>query len=178
MPNQANTDISVLAMRKTDISQIVRAFREANWPKSHALFENYLEEQGVGERYIWIALYLDQVAGYITLKRISLYQHFSNQHIPEIADLNVLPNYRNLGVGSRLLNTAEQKARDHSNRVGIGVGLYGGHDGGYGAAQRLYVKSGYIPDGKGVTYAYHQADPHRQYQLDDDLILWFIKTLD
>ncbi|MGN6671390.1 MAG: GNAT family N-acetyltransferase [Candidatus Nucleicultricaceae bacterium] len=178
MPNREKTDISVHAMHKADISKIVRAFEEANWPKSHSLFEDYLKEQETGERYVWIARYLDQFAGYVTLKRISLYQHFSNQHIPEIADLNVLPNYRNLGIGACLLNTAEQKARDHTNRVGIGVGLYGGHDGGYGAAQRLYVKRGYIPDGKGVTYAYHQAAPYRQYQLDDDLILWFIKTLD
>ena len=32
-----------------------------------------------------------------------------------------------------------------------GGGLYAGADGGYGAAQMLYVKRGYITDGKGVT---------------------------
>ncbi len=61
--------------------------------------------------------------------------------------------------------------------VGIGVGLYAGEDGGYGAAQRLYVKRGYIPDGKGVTYNYHPTTPGNNYSLDDDLILWFTKKL-
>ncbi|HCE6154635.1 TPA: N-acetyltransferase, partial [Legionella pneumophila] len=61
--------------------------------------------------------------------------------------------------------------------VGIGVGLYGGHDGGYGQAQRLYVNRGYIPDGLGVTYGYKPTVPGQTYPLDDDLILWFTKKL-
>lgn len=39
------------------------------------------------------------------------------------------------------------EAATKSAAIGIGVGLYAGEDGGYGAAQRLYVKRGYIPDG-------------------------------
>ena len=36
--------------------------------------------------------------------------------------------------------------------IGLGVGLYGGEMVGYSAAQRLYIKSGYIPTSNGVTY--------------------------
>ena len=61
--------------------------------------------------------------------------------------------------------------------VGIGVGLYAGEDGGYGAAQRLYIKRGYIPDGQGVTYNYEPTMPGNSYPLDDDLVLWFLKRL-
>ena len=42
------------------------------------------------------------------------------------------------GVGSMLLDIAEKEAAIKSDVVGIGVGLYAGHDGGYGSAQRLY----------------------------------------
>ncbi len=72
---------------------------------------------------------------------------------------------------------AEQEAAKQCDTVGIGVGLYAGEDGGYGAAQRLYVNRGYIPDGKGITYNYKPAKPGVSYTLDDDLILWFIKKL-
>ncbi len=76
-----------------------------------------------------------------------------------------------------LLDIAESKAATRQDTVGIGVGLYAGEDGGYGSAQRLYVKRGYIPDGKGVTYNYHPTTPGKSYFLDDDLVLWFTKTL-
>lgn len=65
-------------------------------------------------------------------------------------------------------------AKEH---VGIGVGLYGGSDGGFGQAQRLYIKRGYIPDGLGVTYDYKSVVPGKMVCLDDDLILWFTKKV-
>lgn len=77
-------------------------------------------------------------------------------HVPEVMDLNVLPSFR---------------------KMGIGVGLYAGEDGGYGEAQRLYIKRGYIPDGKGVTYNYQPAIPGNSYPLDDGLVLMCRKKL-
>jgi GNAT superfamily N-acetyltransferase len=118
-----------------------------------------------------------EFAGYVTLKWQSLYSSFRDQNIPEIMDLNVLPPFCRCGIGSMLLETAEKEAVIRSNIVGIGTGLYAGKDGGYGAAQRLYAKSGYIPDGKGVTYNYQPIIPGNSYPLDDDLVLWFTKKL-
>jgi ribosomal protein S18 acetylase RimI-like enzyme len=82
-----------------------------------------------------------------------------------------------MGIGSMLLDAAEKQAATRSDTIGIGVGLYVGEDGGYGAAQKLYVKRGYIPDGKGVTYNYEPTIPGNSYALDDDLVLWFTKRL-
>ncbi len=99
---------------------------------------------------MWVAFYTGQFAGYVTLKWVSHYQSFKDQHIPEIMDLNVLPPYRNKGIGTQLLEVAEQLAATQSPIVGLGVGLYDD----YGSAQKLYIKKGYIPDGHGVTYNY------------------------
>ena len=58
--------------------------------------------------------------------------------------------------------------------AGIGVGLHPG----YNQAQRLYVKRGYIPDGRGVTYRDRYVEEGTQVVLDDDLVLHFTKSLD
>ncbi len=119
----------------------------------------------------------NQFAGYVTLKWQSQYPSFKAENIPEIMDLNVLPAFRKMGIGSLLLDRAEKEAATRSKVVGIGVGLYAGADGGYGPAQRLYVKRGYIPDGKGVTYNYEPTILGNSYPLDDELVLFFTKKL-
>ncbi len=172
-----SSKISIRKLSASDIPTIVNAFQKINWSKPVSLFAQYLSEQEIGERLIWLAFVENHFAGYVTLKWQSLYQSFRNQNIPEIIDLNVLPNYRKFGVGSYLLQTAEQTAAERRDTIGIGVGLYAGEDGGYGAAQRLYIKRGYIPDGNGVTYNYQPAIPYNNYSLDDDLVLWLIKKL-
>nr|WP_106225324.1 GNAT family N-acetyltransferase [Legionella pneumophila] len=174
-PQQANVIIKVLEL--SEIPILVNAFQKANWQKPASLFEAYYQEQQKFLRVVWVAYFREQIAGYVTLKWISQYQSFAHQQIPEIMDLNVLPSFRKQGVGTALLQAAEEKAASESDVVGIGVGLYGGHDGGYGQAQRLYVNRGYIPDGLGVTYGYKPTVPGQVYPLDDDFILWFTKKL-
>jgi ribosomal protein S18 acetylase RimI-like enzyme len=172
-----SSELAVRFLLREDIGKLVKAFHAVGWLKSTDLFETYLKEQESLERLIWLACFEDQMAGYITLKWESLYPSFKEQNIPEIMDLNVLPYARNRGVGSTLLDTAEKEAATRCNTIGLGVGLYAGHDGGYGSAQRLYIKRGYIPDGKGVTYGYNSTTPGMSYPLDDDLILWLTKVL-
>lgn len=160
-----------------DVAVISEAFNQIGWHKPTSLFEGYLNEQKADERLVWVAHFKGEFAGYVTLKWQSQYPSFKAQNIPEIMDLNVLPAFRKMGIGSLLLDTAEKEAATKSQTIGIGVGLYAGADGGYGAAQRLYIKCGYIPDGKGVTYNYEPTVPGNSYPLDDDLVLWFTKKL-
>ena len=162
---------------ESDIPVIVPSFEEHHWPKPEETFKEYLLEQQAGGRVVWIANVDNKFAGYITLTWWSQYQSFRDCQIPEIMDLNVLPPFRRIGIGLKLLVTAESEAATRSDVVGIGVGLYGGDDGGYGLAQRLYVKSGYIPDGRGVTYNYQPVVPGDCMPCDDDLVLWFTKRL-
>lgn len=174
--NRTN-DILIRPFIREDIVAISESFNQIGWNKPPSLFEEYLKEQEAGERFVWVAHVYDQFAGYITLKWQSGYPSFKAENIPEIMDLNVLPHYRKMGVGSLLLDCVEKEAATKSQIIGIGVGLYAGSDGGYGAAQRLYIKRGYIPDGKGVTYNYEPTVPGNSYPLDDELVLWFTKKL-
>jgi GNAT superfamily N-acetyltransferase len=170
-------DVLTRPLIREDIAAISEAFNEIGWNKPATLFERYLKEQEAGERLVWVTHFKGEFAGYVTLKWQSQYPSFKAQSIPEIMDLNVLPSFRKMGVGSLLLDRAEKEAVTRSDTIGIGVGLYVGEDGGYGPAQKLYVKRGYIPDGKGVTYNYEPTIPGNSYALDDDLVLWFTKRL-
>lgn len=161
-------EIVIKSLELIDIPILVDAFQKASWQKPASL---------QSERVIWLAYFQDQIVGYVTLKWKSQYEPFAHQKIPEIMDLNVLPSFRKQGIGGILLKVAEEKAAIHHDVVGLGVGLYAGFDGGYGQAQRLYVKRGYYPDGLGVTYGYKPTVPGDVYPLDDDLILWFTKKL-
>ncbi|MCZ4721563.1 GNAT family N-acetyltransferase [Legionella pneumophila] len=169
--------IVIKTLELSDIPVLVDVFQKSNWQKPASLFEAYYQEQQQSERVVWVAYVQGKIAGYVTLKWISHYEPFAQKGIPEIMDLNVLPSFRKLGIGSALLTAAEEKASSQCDVVGIGVGLYGGPDGGYGQAQRLYVKRGYLPDGLGVTYDYKPTVPGQTYPLDDDFILWFTKKI-
>lgn len=170
-------NLSIRELEEKDITLIVDAFKAANWDKPTSLFQKYFNEVTSNKRNVWLAFTQGEFAGYITLNWNSSYEYFKASHIPEIMDLNVMPSYRKIGIGSMLLDIAEKEASTKSDTVGIGVGLYAGSDGGYGAAQRIYVKRGYVPDGKGITYNYQAVTPGKSYKVDDDLVLWFTKKL-
>ena len=163
--------IEIKLLQQEDIPLLVSAFKAANWPKSSSLFEQYLAEQQTQQRLIWVAYQNGNPAGYVTLKWRSDYPPFQENHIPEIADFNILPQYRRQGVGTLLLNQVETIAFEQAAVIGIGVGLYAD----YGAAQRLYILRGYVPNGLGVTYQYQVVKPGENVCLDDNLILWFTK---
>lgn len=159
-----------------DIPVIVEGFVKSGWTlKPAQLFEHYLEEQNHNQRQCWVAYRDDEFAGYVTLNVTgqSNYPPFAQAHIPEIGDLNVLPAFRKCGIGTALLEKCEQQAATKSDVVGIGVGLYPD----YGAAQRLYVKRGYIPDGHGIAYDAKTVTAHKAYPVDDRLVLYFTKQL-
>ena len=91
-----------------------------------------------------------------------------------IVDFSVLQKCQCKGIGHRLMDVAEQLAAQRSDTITLGVGLSRE----YGAAQRIYAKRGYIPDGSGVWYQNRQCV---QYEttctVDDDLVLYLSKKL-
>jgi GNAT superfamily N-acetyltransferase len=165
--------IKIQELNISDVESLVLSFAKVNWHKPKELFEQYLQEQYEDKRLIWVTYLDDQIAGYITLVWQSKYLSFYKNQIPEIKDLNVLPSFRNLGIGLKLLKIAENTAQQKSNIIGIGVGLYAG----YAAAHRLYIKNGYIPDGQGIAYNDQTLNFGAETILDDNLVLFFTKKI-
>ncbi|HXF90448.1 MAG TPA: GNAT family N-acetyltransferase [Candidatus Nitrosotenuis sp.] len=165
--------VDIRLLTADDIAGIVQAYAAYGKKRPAKIFENYLKEQNQNKRLVWLAFDGETFAGLVTLKWQSKYKSFRDQQIPEIKDFNVLPPFRQKGIGSALLETAERAARERSPIVGLCVGLY--HD--YGDAQQLYVKRNYIPDGFGITYNYRYIKPGDKFDPEDALSLWFTKKL-
>ena len=85
----------------------------------------------------------------------------------------VLEKYRRHGIGTKLMDVAEEVASKYADTVYLGVGLHSG----YGSAQRMYVKRGYIPDGSGVWFKDGVCAPYGECCNDDELVLYMAKVL-
>jgi GNAT superfamily N-acetyltransferase len=166
-------DVSIRRLCRDDTQVIAGAFALLGWSKTVEQYERYLAEQEAGSRVCYVAEQRGQFAGYCTLLWESSYEPFLQAGIPEVNDLNVLPDFRNQGIGNALLDAVESTAGDRSRSVGLGVGLY--RD--YGAAQRIYVRRGYLPDGQGVMYANKPVTPGDTIRIDDDALLMFTRTI-
>jgi GNAT superfamily N-acetyltransferase len=112
-------------------------------------------------------------AGYVTIFWTSSYESFREKNIPEIMDFNVLPEFRRQGIGTQLMDEVEREIAKISPIAGIGVGMTPD----YGAAQRLYVLRGYVPDGLGLYYRDHHVNYGEEVVIDDDLTLCLTKKL-
>ena len=131
-----------------------------------ATFRAYLSAQQAGTRSVHLAICGGQVAGYVTLLWSADDPVLRELGIPEIADLRVREEFRGRGIGTALLDLVEVEAATRSDCVGLNVGLHSG----YGAAQRLYVRRGYLPDGSGVVVEGEVVPEGATIRLDDDPI--------
>jgi GNAT superfamily N-acetyltransferase len=140
----------------------------------HGYFEKCFEEQKEARRVIFIAENEGHPLGYAQVNWQPIYRPFRRLGIPELQDLNVIPEARRQGLGAKLVAACEQAARDQGcAEMGISVGVHAG----FGAAQRLYVRLGYVPDGAGVSHDDVPVPPGEMRAVDDLLTLKLVKTL-
>jgi GNAT superfamily N-acetyltransferase len=165
--------ISIARLTDADIPEIAAAFATLGWNKPASQYWNYLDQQTKNERMVLVARMDGVFSGYVTLLFESHHGEFEAIGAPEIADFNVLPSYRNRGIGSALMDAIEEEARSKNSMVGIAVGLTAD----YGAAQRMYVKRGYIPTGAGLFADGTAPSYDEQVTVDDGLLLTFTKKL-
>lgn len=165
--------VIIRPMLPQDIEAFPAAFAAQGWPgKTEALFQRYYRQQEAGERKVFVAEAEGVPAGYATLLPQAPQGPFAGKGIPCVCDFNVLERFQRRGIGNALLAAIEDHARARGPALCLGVGLYRG----YGAAQRLYARRGYLPDGSGVWYEDEQVVPGRAYPVDDELVLYLCKT--
>lgn len=157
-----------------DLAGLLRIAADVGAWHEGGYFERCLSEQQTEKRVILVAESGDALMGYAQLVWSPEYPPFKRLGIPEIQDLNVVPLVRRQGLGGRLVAACEELVRmSCKQEIGIAVGL----DSSFGAAQRLYVKKGYVPDGAGVCYDDVPSRAGELRPVDGQLTLKFIKTL-
>ena len=166
------TTCSIRKMQESDIKDLSRGFISQGWPSREEILTRYFKEQESGEREVLVAEFDGAVAGYVTILPFAKHGPFAEVY-PELSDFNVFELFRNQGIGNQLLEEAEQGVKRFSGTVCLGVGLHLG----YGPAQRLYIRRGYIPDGTGVWYRNKPLEMGASCQNDNDLVLYLSKDL-
>ncbi len=165
--------LSIRFLQKKDAPIIHQSFKNQEWNKPVSQYEKYFQEQVEGVRTVLIAEIEGVLAGYLTIMWRSNYEPFQAKNIPEIVDFNVFIKFQRQGIGNALMDAAEIQIKQISSTAGIGVGLIKD----YGAAQVLYVKRGYVPDGRGIILDNHPLSYGDLVTLGDDPILYFTKEL-
>ena len=166
------TTCSIRKMQESDIKDLSRGFISQGWPGREEILARYFLEQECGEREVLVAEVKDALAGYITILPSAKHGPFVEIY-PELSDFNVFEPFQNQGIGNLLMEEAEKRVKLTSDKVTLGVGLHSG----YGPAQRLYIKRGYIPDGTGVWYQNHQPAMNAVCEDIGELVLYLSKNL-
>lgn len=165
--------LTVREMTGNDSPTIAEAFRAQGWNKTQDQYEKYHREQMEGKRTVLVAELNGEFAGYLTIVWESRYAPFRDAGIPEIVDFNVLAGRQRKGIGTTLMDKAEAMVSEKSMVAGIGVGL----DSDFGAAQVMYARRGYIPDGRGIQYDGKQLRFGDRTTVDYSLCMYFTKKL-
>ena len=166
------TTCLIRTMQTSDVKELSQGFINQGWPGREEILARYFLEQECGEREVLVAEVKGALAGYITILPYAKQGPFAEIY-PELSDFNVFGPFQNQGIGNLLMEEAEKRVKLISDKVTLGVGLHSG----YGPAQRLYIKRGYIPDGSGVWYQNHRPSMDATCEDIGDLVLYLSKDL-
>lgn len=170
--------IAIRLMQANDICNISIAEDDSSG-SSKDYFEQQLNWQKDGESFALLAFFDGQIAGCVFLFQKCRWGGLRNLGLPSIVDLYVMERYRKSGVGTALLYVAEDMAAQYNDKIYLNVPINSAH----GAAQKLYMKRGYVPDGSGL---YHDPDGNGHCEVcpvnamcmnDDNLTLCLVKAL-
>ena len=166
--------IIIKAAENKDLQILNDLADQLDTPKLDGYFETCLVDQAAGRREIFLIFFQNEAAGYVIFNRAPRYSLYKRLNIPEIQDLNTVPVYRQRGLATQLIHYCEDMARSEGfEQIGISVGLHKS----FGAAQRIYCKLGYVPDGYGVTYDREFVQAGELRPVDDLLCLMMVKDL-
>lgn len=168
----SDDNLVIRKMMKEDIDTICKSDNDTSDGNS-AYLQNQIDNQNRGDSVALLALLDGKAAGYTFIYYKCKWGGLGNQGVPGIVDLVVFPPYRNKGVASKLMDMAEDIARLKSDKVYLDVCL----NSDYGSAQRLYIKRGFVPDGKGVYYKEKICSINGICKNDDELTLCLVKSL-
>lgn len=160
-------------MAPQDAERLAAAERLQGWHVTAEKYNLHIRDRQEERCVSMVAELSGEPVGYVNLYWEPESGPFAGMGLPEIVDFGVLEKARRNGIGTKLMDAAESLAAEEHDFVTIGVGLHEG----YGAAQRMYVLRGYVPDGSGVWYAGKVWPQYENFCNDDDLVLYMSKCL-
>lgn len=164
-------DLVIRDMAERDCAVISSAFEAQGWNKPVEQYRQYWREAESGSRDVLAADCRGEFAGYVTIVWESHYPPFRERKIPEVVDFNVLIKLRRGGIGTALMDAAEERIASRSDVAGIGVGMTVD----YAAAHIMYVRRGYVPDGRGLCSGGRELRYGQSVVVDDELAVYLTK---
>jgi len=164
--------IQIRPLTENDIDLIYNGLSGHDINKPRDYVKRCWDENQRKDRVTLVVFYDGEFVGWGHVSYKSHYPYFAENGIPEIQNFDVIPPFRKRGIGSKLIEALEEIAFNKSNTIGIGFGLYSD----YGTAQRMYIKRGFIPDGRGLMYDNMPVEPGSQVRVDDELALFLTKS--
>jgi len=165
-------NIDIRIMEYEDIPAICKADQDESEANQNYL-HNQLVHQEKGECSALLATYNNQVAGYVFVYYKCKWGGMGNQDIPGIVDLVVFSAFRRKKIATKLMDAAEEIAKQYKNKIYLDVCL----NKEYGPAQCFYIKRGYIPDGNGIYYEEKVCEINASLKNDDELTMCLVKEL-
>jgi GNAT superfamily N-acetyltransferase len=167
-------EIAIRKIMPADIDRVITQFIAQGDNKPREFWEKYLREHENGERIVIVAEVDGVIAGYVTLfPKAKDAVPYLEAGFPEVKDFHVFEKFQRRGIGAKLMDEIESIAAGFADTVCLGVGLHSG----YGSAQRMYVKRGYVFDGSGVWNGNVPAEKYGMVENGDDLLLYMSKKL-
>lgn len=164
--------ILIRDLGQEDVQKIVDAELALGGEYEKDKYEMRLEDQSLGKAVALVAVYGDEIAGYINVYIESPWGAPARGRYPELVDLCVFKPYRGMRLGTKLMDVAEKIASKYNSVVYLGVGILSD----YGLAQRMYAKRGYIPDGSGTWFNDEMCKSGYKYPVEE-LALYMCKSL-
>ena len=106
--------ILIRDMVKSDAQIITDEEIAQGWHQTIEKYETRLQDQAEGKAIALVAEYKGKVAGYINVYPDSKWGAFANLGYPEIVDFGVFIKYRNNGIGTKLMDAAEEIASEYA----------------------------------------------------------------
>ena len=167
-------NIEIRQATHDDADWLYKSFEaEFNQNRPYNYFVECCDLQAKDELILLYAVNGSDYLGHLKVVWHPDYTYFRDNNIPEIQDLNVVGSARRQGVASRLMDVAEAHIKERSPVAGIGFGLFPA----YGAAQVMYVRRGYVPDGRGIAYHGESVTEGQTVSVDKYLVLSMTRQL-
>ena len=149
-----------------------RDLRPLEWHGGHDLrsfYEEVWEKHGAQELLYLVADFNGFPIGQVLVIWSGKPSH---PHFPDVQSLRVHPAFRGLGIGSRLLEAAEQCARERSHgELGLSVSVENPH------AHRLYERCGYIVRGQPYLDEWSYCNAREESVTLSEVVVDLVKQL-